>query len=301
MDTRIDRFRSITAVILILFMAGFIATACAPAAPVQPTVDPATSAAALQLTEDAVRLQAHQTATAESAALIQQQTSAAQTEAARATPTSLPTATATVTATPRPTMTPDVRPTQQYEAMKAKIDQYVKANYLVSSKGTYRRLDDFTFQWAQLGYYTWEETGYQPADFVIESDIEWSSASTSATLFNTGCGFAFHANGSNDHYAVFLTMDGNVDSVSYYKGNWGHMGQGWYGKVDFPNGKAHIALVVQQDKYYFLVNDKLVKKYNGFQNKLMDGTLGYVVLSGTNKDYGTACKFSNVDLWTIKE
>ena len=301
MCTQVDRFRCMTVDILIVFVTVFMAAACTPAATPQPTINPATPAAALKMTADTMRLQAHQTSTAEAAAFLQQQTSVAQTLMAMATPTPLPTVTATATATPYPTWTPDVRPTQQYEAMKAKVEKYVKDAYLKSSNGIYHRLDDFQQEWAQLGYYQWWNTGYQPTNFVVESDIEWDSASTIANWFGSGCGFAFHANGSTDHYAIFLTLDGYVESVSYYKGYWVHMGKGWAGKVDIPKGKAHIALVVEGEKYYFLVNDKLVKKYTGFQNQMLEGDLGFIILSGTNKGFGTSCKFTNVDLWNIQE
>jgi hypothetical protein len=215
--------------------------------------------------------------------------------------TPLPTSSPTVTATPRPTRTPDVRPTQQYEAMKAKVEQYVKDAYLTSSHGTYQRLKDFSADWAQLGWYQWQTTGFQPSDFVIESDVSWVSASSSATLAASGCGFVFHANGENNHYAIFLQMDGYVNSASYYKGYWVRMGKGWFGKAGFPRGKAHIALVVEREKYYVFVNDKLVKRYTGFQGQNLDGDLAFVVLSGTNADFGTACTFSNTDLWVSKE
>src|SRR5512135_1616587 len=101
MKPKIDRFRSITVAILILFMAGVVGTACTPAATPQPTTDPATSVAALKMTEDSMRLQANQTSTAESEALLQQQTSAARTQAAIPTITRTPTKTATL----RPTKT----------------------------------------------------------------------------------------------------------------------------------------------------------------------------------------------------
>jgi hypothetical protein len=296
MVTKDVRFQCLTVVTLSVFVMVFLA-ACAPAAPIQPTLDPATPAAALKLTADSMRLQAHRTSTAEAVAFVEQQTAAVQTQAARASPTSPPTA----TVTPWPTWTPNVVPTQQYEAMSAKVEQYLKDGYLDRSDGIYYRLDDFSAEWAQLGYYEWWNTGYTPADFVVESDVAWNSASTTANWFGSGCGFAFHANGNANHYAVYLAMDGYVRSNSYYQGYWVHMGDGWFGKVDVPEGKAHIALVVNQEKYYFFVNGKLVKKYTGFQKQNLSGDLGFVVLSGTNKGFGTACQFTNTDLWTINQ
>ena len=290
MVPNLNRFRNITLTLIIVFVTVYSTSACTAI----PT-DPGISASVLKMTEDSMRLKAHQTSTAEKAAFVQQQTSAAQTLTAQATPTLPPTA----TVTPYPTWTPNVVPTQQYEAMKAKVEQYVKDAYLDHSDGIYARLDDFSADWAQLGYYQWWNTGYTPADFVVESDVEWKSASSTANWFGSGCGFAFHANGNSDHYAVYLAMDGYVRSNSYYKGYWVHMGDGWYGKLDIPQGKAHIALVVNQEKYYFFVNGKLVKKYTGFQKQNLSGDLGFMILSGTNKDFGTSCAFTNTDLWMI--
>ena len=298
MRTQVDRFRCMTITILIVLMIVFVATACRPTATPQPTIDPATPAAALKMTEDKMRLQAHQTSTAEKAAFSQQQTFAAQTLTAQATPTSPPTA----TTTPYPSRTPDVRPTQQYEAMKAKVEQYNKDGYLPSVEGNYHRLGDYEDSWAQLEWYRWYETGYQPGSFAVESDIEWDSASTTANWFDSGCGYVFHIDkAENSHYLIYLGLDGYVYSSAYYKGYYQNMGHAYFGKLDVPRGKAHIALVVNRDHYVFYVNDKLVLKVTGFQNQLLAGPLAFTVNSGTNKGFGTSCKFTNTDLWTIQE
>jgi hypothetical protein len=35
-------------------------------------------------------------------------------------------------------------------------------------------------------------------------------------------------------------------------------------------------------------------------DKALERKLLYAIISGTNKDYGTRCKISNAELWTVK-
>ncbi len=57
-------------------------------------------------------------------------------------------------------------------------------------------------------------------------------------------------------------------------------------------------LVVDDKKIYFYVNDKLVT--TAYDNSLNDGNIALTLLSGTNKDYGTRCKMTNIDLFLLK-
>ena len=65
-------------------------------------------------------------------------------------------------------------------------------------------------------------------------------------------------------------------------------------------GTADVALVVNQKKAYVILNDKLIGSYTLDTDWLTGpGDLEYTVLSGTNKDYGTRCKMTNIDLWVV--
>lgn len=271
-------------------------SACAPATP---TVNAQqTSDAAFQLTADAIKAEANQTSTAEQLAQQQQLTAVAQTATAQVTNTPTP----RPTSTPIPTKTPDLAATQQVEAMASRAQTYVKDGFLPEGTGKFVALPDYEDNWAQVLYYTWTRTDYSPVNFVVEADIAWDSASSISNWGLSGCGFAFRVNqADNEHYMVFLSLDGYVRSNAYYKGYFVNMGDGYFGKVDIPKGKAHVALAVNGSNYAVYVNDKLVKKYTGFKNQLMTGDLAYSLVSGTNKDFGTRCSWTNAVLWEVTE
>lgn len=292
--------RQVMTLASITFLLALLVSSCNSTTPTA-TVDlQATQNVVSKQTADAALEQEHQTATAQQAALDNKATSQAamsQTEAARPTVTKTP----TPTRTPTPTKTPNLEATQAYEAMFAKVQQFAKDGYISSTNGVYYPLPGFEDNLAELNYYRMYPTGYSPDNFVIESDIEYASASSTANWFNSGCGYIFHHEDSDNHYAIFLTMDGYTSSNAFSAGYYYNMGEGYFGKMDVPKGKAHIALTVNGRDYAFFVNGKLAKKYQGFLGKLTTGDLGYTMVSGTNAGFGTSCKFTNSELWVVND
>jgi hypothetical protein len=288
-----------TASIVLLIILAFSLVACASAKPPKDTpVPPEAMTAAAKQAEDVIKNQVTQTAAAQQAAVDKTVTSQAaltQTEAARPTATRTP----TPTKTPTSTITPNLLATQKYEAMFAKIEQYAKDGYIPSTNGTYYSLPDYSDNWAQINYYRWYSTGYSPENFVIESDVEYASASDIANWFESGCGFVFHADENNQHYAVFIVMDGHAFSHAISDGKFIPMGDAYLGKLDIPTGKVHFVLVVNGKQYALFLNGKLVKKFEGIQGKLTKGDLAYSIISGTNTGSGTSCKFTNTGLWEV--
>lgn len=215
---------------------------------------------------------------------------------ATVTPTS--TKTPTPTRTPRPSPTPNLAATAQYESMAAKVQEFADAGYIPSTKGAYKHLKAYSDDWAQIGWYSWAPVGYDVSnDFILRSDITWSSASKTPDL--SGCGFVFRLQSNGDHYLFHLGTDGYIYAANVIASNWADMGRGYYGKAQ-GDGSANITLIVQGNTFSVLIDDKLIKKYTGFQAKLTSGDLAYTVISGTNAGYGTRCSFANTDLWVIK-
>lgn len=223
------------------------------------------------------------------------------------TPTNTPAATntpkPTATFTPKPTITftptatPNLEATKQVEDFLTKIKEYYDAGYISTMDGSYTHLDDFSYAWAKLNYYQWVDTGLSPTDFVIKSNISWTSASSAAD--SSGCGYVFRVQDNYDHYAFFISLKGVIEAATNV-GGWNSMGVAAYGKPS-RNGKALVTLIVEGNKFRVLVDDKLIKTYSGYDGKLMTGSLAYTVVSGTNKSYGTQCTFKNTEIWTIKK
>ena len=100
--------------------------------------------------------------------------------------------------------------TAQAQAMQEVVQNLYAEGNLETTDGIYNTIADFDESWAQIDWYQWSYTGYSPTDFVIRANAAWDSASERANLFNSGCGFVFREDGTDNHYLAYLGMDGYV-------------------------------------------------------------------------------------------
>ncbi|HLO16621.1 MAG TPA: hypothetical protein VK206_17440 [Anaerolineales bacterium] len=226
------------------------------------------------------------------------------------TPTNTPQPSSTVTAAPtntpkpsatlRPTRTPNLALTQQMDEWSAETQKYLELGYLPSGEGTLTKLRSYNEESAQLGwYYSWPFGGYRATDFYLSGHFKWSSAYRSADL--SGCGFIFAKQENGDHYAVFLDRSKVlfVQTEEYYSPIGPTRGTG---RVNFGNpfdhsDEADFTLIVKGTHAYVLVDGELVGEYGLSQSKAIRGELGFALLSGTNKDFGTRCEITNLHVW----
>jgi hypothetical protein len=190
--------------------------------------------------------------------------------------------------------------TSQAQPFADRVQELYDGGYITKTEGTYHRIDDFDRSWAQLGWYRSLATHFSPTDFVLRADAEWESASDTANWFNSGCGFVFRADeDGDDHYLVYLGLDGYVYMSGYVNDIFRLLGRSYYGKVGVPSGSAEIMLIVEGPQFTFFVNDKRV--YTRQDNALKAGEIALTLVSGTNKDFGTRCKMTNIELWDFEE
>lgn len=186
-------------------------------------------------------------------------------------------------------------------ALAADMSQEVNSLYsdriISSAGGDYHRLADFDESWAQINWYQWWDTGLEPANFVIRTNMTWSSASNVANWFSSGCGIVFRERDEDNHYNVFLGLDGNVYLNGYKNGNFLSFAKGRAGKLDIPKGNAEFQLAVDQDWITVFVNGKQVLRKQ--EKSFSDGKLALTLSSGTNKDYGTRCQMTDIELWVL--
>jgi len=180
----------------------------------------------------------------------------------------------------------------------ALVESFVSDGYLQSASGTFHAIPDFNETWAQLNWYQWWETGYEPKDFVVTAHTNWESASDTADWWNSGCGFVFREESEDDHYLVYLGMDGWVYLSRVKGGNWASLGENAYGEVDVPKGEADVALLVEGRKIHYFVNGEHVLRRDDLQDT--EGVLALTLLSGTNKGFGTRCLMTDIALWEIQ-
>ena len=216
--------------------------------------------------------------------------------------TSVPTNTSTPTRTPRPTATPDLAETQQYEDFNQEIASYYDQGYLDTTKGTIEEIDDFTNDWAQLGWYQWMPLDEKVDDFYLSAHFRWMSAYKNAD--ESGCGLVFALQPDSSHYAVFLDRSKIIflDADSSYGTYSLPVGKTrGSGTVKFGNpGEADFTLIRKGTSAYVLVNGELIGEYTLSKSRDLQGYIGLSTLSGTNKDYGTRCEMTDIHTWTPK-
>jgi hypothetical protein len=221
-----------------------------------------------------------------------------------ATRTLVPTATLTPTQTRRPTRTPIIAETQRVEGYQAELKSYVDQGYLDTTDGDFHEFDNFTDEWAQLGWYRWWDLGPNTANFVMSAHFKWTSAYRSADV--SGCGFAFAIQKDGSHYAVFLDRskiiffdyDTSYGTYSRYVGKTRGSGTVKFGNPFDAPVEADFTLIVNDMNAYVLVDKEFIGQYTLAQSRILRGGIGLTVYSGTNKDFGTQCDMSNIHLWT---
>jgi len=248
-------------------------------------------------------IQAQETQKVEQTAAAANTTATAEAEvimAANATSTAEHAATSTAAVVRRQTATAGaiVKATAQAQPMLDLVTRLVNEGDLSTTQGEFFNLIDFDESWAQLGWYWFFPTAFSPTDFVISAHAEWDSASKTPDPWATGCGFVFREDGVSNHYLTYLGIDGNVYFSRYYKDNYALIGSNYYGPVGIPEGAADIVLAAEGSWVTFLVNgEKVLRRQD---EAMSHGNLDYTLISGTNKDYGTHCRMTNVELWVIK-
>lgn len=191
----------------------------------------------------------------------------------------------------------EIQATSQAQDMANTIQALADDGILEDPSGSYYWMEDFNENWAQIGWYQWWETGLAPTDFVIRGHTEWESASKTANWFDSGCGFVFREEDENNHYMIFLALDGNVYLKGYVDGIYREFGKEYYGKIEHVKGSADVMLVVEGDTIAYYVNEeKVLQREN---SEIKDGNLALTLMSGTNKEYGTRCLISDIEIWDL--
>lgn len=200
--------------------------------------------------------------------------------------------------TPRPTWTPDAAATQHAEDLSTEVRAYYEKGYLDTTAGVLIELDDFSYDWAQLGWYNWLPITDSVSDFYMSAHFQWDSALRNSDT--AGCGFIFGIQPNDDHYAVFLDRTKvyfliTDRAAGFSKPITPTRGTGRV-KFDYP-AAADFTLIVKGISAYVIVNGERVGEYTLAQSRPSRGDIGLSVLSGTNRDYGTHCEMTDLRLW----
>jgi len=169
---------------------------------------------------------------------------------------------------------------------------------ITSTAGQLFEVDDFDESWAQINWYKWWPVGLTPNRFVATAHMKWDTASNVSNWFNTGCGFVFDATDTDNHFLVYLGLDGYANIDRWVNGNAKSLARKYFGKVSVPSGEADVILAVEDETITYYVNDSLAA--HAHDKQIHRGPLALTLMSGTNKDYGTRCQISDIHVWILK-
>ena len=102
-------------------------------------------------------------------------------------------------------------------------------------------------------------------------------------------------NARGDHYLALFGQDGvfylyrNLDDALTLLGSW------TYADAPSPTGRAEVLFAAQGDQMLAYVDGQSVAQAS--DPTLATGMLAYALASGSNRDFGTRCQMSSVDLW----
>lgn len=220
-----------------------------------------------------------------------------------------PTATLTPTKTLTPTVTPNIAATQQYEDFMAAVKQAYEAGQISTLDGTYSHLGDYSDAYASTYGYRWEPTDVTARNFIVRADFDWEVANQKNY---SGCGFKFRqelvgspGTTTKAEYYYIAALDGVNGVLLMYKVTFEHKPASLIKKMDMPDiGEnpyhAQFMLVVNDTSAYTYVNGEFLTEHKLQSNWITEeGPLEYLVLTGSDNDYGTRCKISNADVWVI--
>jgi hypothetical protein len=188
--------------------------------------------------------------------------------------------------------------TEQAEQLDREVQNFFEKGYLATTEGQYIEFGDFSYEWAQLGFYNWLPIADSVGDFHMSAHFKWDSALKNSDT--AGCGFIFGIQPNDDHYAIFLDRTKvyfliTDRTVGFSRTVTPTRGTGQV-KFEYP-AEADFTLIVNGISAYVLVDGEMVGEYTLAKSRAPIGGLGLSVLSGTNKGYGTRCEMTELRLW----
>jgi len=224
------------------------------------------------------------------------------------TPSLTATSTPVPTDTPQPTITPNLAATQQYESFLELVQKAFDEGQISTVEGSYKNLGDFSDELAMKYGFRWTRTGVRAKNFIVRAEFDWEVAN----LKNfSGCGFLFRETNSESYYLIALdALNGPL--LAYPKYGVGlsgpttqHVSVPAVKKAELPDlgsnpYHAIFTFIVNDRAIYIYVNENFHSEYQLRSNALTDaGQLSFMVITGSEKDFGTRCKITNAEAWVI--
>jgi hypothetical protein len=178
------------------------------------------------------------------------------------------------------------------------LQQLEKNGVIPWSDGKVTSYGSFTDSYTNMGsakFYSITEADH----YVLSSKISWLSASATPNSAVSGCGYIFSSDSNaNDYITTTIRMNGYIYFNGLKNGNKLSYGQ-QYIMPPSMQGEGLLTLVVNNSSVSIYFNGKQLFTRNDVV--ISGDKLGFAVLSGTNKDYGTQCTFEDIFLYTWQD
>ena len=189
--------------------------------------------------------------------------------------------------------------TARAQFMGNKIKSLNYEGAISSTDGIYYKVPDFENYYNKMGWFLWWFTEYQPEDFVLRTEILWETATMEDVSWNaSGCGFMFGTIDMENHFRVFLSLDGIVRLHRMIEGEFSILEAAYYGELNLPAGHAQMILIVEDGWISIYINNIQVMRV--YDENISKGYIAHTVSSGTNINFGTRCQMLDTELWEFK-
>ncbi len=201
-------------------------------------------------------------------------------------------------------VTAQAKLTQTAQPMVNLVQTLFDEGYISSKQGSVKNISDFSESWAQIDWYRWwyqlNERTY--SNFILSLDAKMESASDKANWDFAGCGIIFHAIDENNYYALFIAQDGTLTLVKRLNDVGNLVKKSKKFTTNIPVENLHVVFVVEDIQVTVFVDEQevLSARDSLLASKLNKGKIGFSVMSGTNKGYGTRCTMKYIQFWEIK-
>lgn len=189
----------------------------------------------------------------------------------------------------------DDEPETEEDAFAALIAELKEEGEIPDTEGNYYRMGDFEDSFANIGFFRGIPL-LESDHFVLSADLSWTSGSTIPNSATSGCGFFFNmGDENNNHLKVSLRMDGRIylDGAKDYSPL-----SYWNNYLASPSmeGRGSLMLLVNGDRAVVFLNGERYREQDNLPT--WGSAAGLAILSGTNQDFGTRCRFGSISLYT---
>lgn len=178
---------------------------------------------------------------------------------------------------------------------KAIVADLAGEGKISTADGDFYYLYDFSDEWPQLYWYQWtQRSSVVVNNFVVRAKIRYESASQTPNWADSGCGWWFRGEGPETHLIAYYTLEGNGQVSGALNKNYLSYGKK---KVGSPAVKGEVEMVLYVDgpKIGLLINGIPAIDRSDLVIDNLPSMLHSVTLSGTNKDFGIRCEYSDIE------